>query len=68
MHVVLVHWRIKPDEDNINAFFKHWRESNTINVRDGLVAEFLSESLQQKTFQIPRGIWTLTQLVTSSHT
>jgi hypothetical protein len=57
MHVVLVHWRIKPDEESINAFLKHWRENNTVTVRDGLVAEFLSESLSAKDF--PDTTWHL---------
>ena len=43
MHVVLVHWRIKPDEESINAFLKDWREVYTIGDRTGLIAEFLSE-------------------------
>jgi hypothetical protein len=57
MHVVLVHWRIKPDEESVNAFFKHWREVNKVEVRDGLVAEFLSESISAKVF--PHTTWHL---------
>jgi hypothetical protein len=57
MHVVMVHWRIKPEEENVQAFLKHWREINTIKVRDGLVAEFLSESLSPKDF--PDTTWHL---------
>ena len=57
MHVVLVHWRIKPDEESIQAFLKHWREKNTISDRSGLVAEFLSECLSPKDF--PDTTWHL---------
>ena len=57
MHVVMVHWRIKPDDKSVQAFLKHWREKNTIVVRDGLVAEFLSESLSPKNF--PDTTWHL---------
>ena len=37
--------------------FKHWRELNIIKVRDGLVAEFLSEALSPKDF--PDTTWHL---------
>jgi hypothetical protein len=57
MHVVLVHWRIKPDQQNIQAFLKHWREENKIEDRSGLVAEFLSESISPKDF--PDTTWHL---------
>ena len=50
MHVVLVHWRINPDSESVEAFLKHWRESNRVDHRSGLVAEFLSESLSPKDF------------------
>ena len=50
MHVVLVHWRVKPDEENVAAFLEHWRGVNTIANREGLVAEFLSEPLSAKVF------------------
>ena len=57
MHVVLVHWRIKPDEESIKAFLKDWREVYTIGDRSGLIAEFLSESISAKDF--PDTTWHL---------
>jgi hypothetical protein len=53
----MVHWRIKPDEKSVQAFRNHWREINTVEVLDGLVAEFLSESLSAKDF--PDTTWYL---------
>jgi Antibiotic biosynthesis monooxygenase len=57
VHVVLVHWRVKPDEESVNAFLDHWREKNTIENREGLVGEFLSEVLSPKDF--PDTTWHL---------
>ena len=57
MHVVMVHWRIKPDEESVEAFLKHWREINRVDDRSGLVAEFLSETLSPKDF--PDTTWHL---------
>ena len=57
MHVVMVHWRIKPDEESVQAFLKHWRETNRVEDRTGLVAEFLSKSLPVKDF--PDTTWHL---------
>src|SRR4051812_19698334 len=45
MIVVLIHWRIKPDGQNIAAFLSHWKTRNNIVNRKGLIAEFLSDSL-----------------------
>ncbi len=57
MHVVMVHWRIKPDEGSISAFLKDWREVYTIPNRAGLIGEFLSEALPAKLF--PDTTWHL---------
>ena len=57
MHIVLVHWLIKPDEESIQAFLKDWREVYTIGDRSGLIAEFLSECLSVKDF--PDTTWHL---------
>jgi hypothetical protein len=57
MHVVLVHWRIQPDEESIKAFLTDWREVYTIDDRSGLVAEFLSECVPAKEF--PDTTWHL---------
>ena len=45
MMVALIHWRIKPDEQNTRVFVTHWKTNNTIGDRSGLIAEFLSDSL-----------------------
>ena len=45
MIVVIIHWKIKLGEAHRLAFFKHWKETLTINDRSGLVGEFLSEPL-----------------------
>ena len=57
MHVVLVHWRIKPEAEHIAAFLKDWREVYTITDRTGLIGEFLSESSPAKIF--PDTTWHL---------
>jgi hypothetical protein len=57
MHIVMVHWRIKPDEESVQAFLRHWREENRVDDRSGLVAEFLSESLPPK--NLPDTTWYL---------
>jgi hypothetical protein len=46
MIVALIHWRIKPDTKNKNAFIKHWKTNNFIPDRTGLIAEFLSDSMK----------------------
>lgn len=45
MMAALIHWRIKPDEKSNLAFREHWKLTNTIGDRSGLIAEFLSDSL-----------------------
>ncbi len=50
MKIVLIHWRIKPDEESNRCFLEHWKTSNTIGNRDGLIAEFLSDSLKISDF------------------
>jgi len=57
LHVVMVHRRIKPDDESNKAFLKHWREINTVGDRTGLITEFLSESLSAKEF--PDTTWHL---------
>lgn len=46
--IALIHWRIKLD--GVDKFLKHWRENNQINDRSGLIAEFLSDSLNPSDF------------------
>lgn len=48
MIIALIHWRIRPDQKNVDAFLEHWRTRNTIDDRSGLIAEFLSDSLTMK--------------------
>ena len=48
MLIALIHWRIKPDQDSIDAFLTYWQTRNTIDDRSGLMGEFLSDSLSMK--------------------
>jgi hypothetical protein len=50
MMVALIHWRIKPGAKNNSAFLSHWKTNNTIGKREGLIAEFLSDSLPMSDF------------------
>lgn len=50
MIVVLIHWRIRPEPENIEAFLHHWKTNKTIGNRNGLIAEFLSDSLPMSQF------------------
>lgn len=50
MIIALIHWRIRPDQANIEAFLHHWKTNNTIGNRSGLIAEFLSDSLPMTQF------------------
>ena len=45
MFVVLIHWRIKPDDASKEAFLEHWKTNNSISDRTGLIAEFVSDTL-----------------------
>jgi hypothetical protein len=46
--IALIHWRIRPDEQNVSDFLDHWRTRNTIDDRSGLIGEFLSDQLPVK--------------------
>jgi hypothetical protein len=50
MIAALIHWRIKPDKGSNTAFLKHWKSTNSISNRTGLIAEFLSDSLPIASF------------------
>ena len=50
MMIALIHWRIKPNDESVEAFLEHWRTNNTIGDRSGLIAEFLSQSLPMAQF------------------
>jgi len=53
MFIILIHWRIKPTEEYINAFRKFWREKVPINNDNDLIGEFLSEPLRAEDVQYP---------------
>jgi len=53
MFIILIHWRIKPDAEKVNAFKKHWRENVPINDDNGLVGEYLSETLPEEVVDYP---------------
>jgi hypothetical protein len=50
MIVVLIHWRIRPDEESKAEFLNHWKTRNMIGDRSKLLAEFLSDSLPMTQF------------------
>ncbi|MDE2229788.1 MAG: hypothetical protein KGL11_12215 [Alphaproteobacteria bacterium] len=50
MIIVLIHWRIKPEQEHIDAFLEFWRTKATVEDRTGLVGEFLSETMTPKDF------------------
>ena len=42
MVIVLIHWRIKPTDDDEAAFFEYWKNVATIDDKSSLAGEFLS--------------------------
>ena len=48
--VVLIHWRIKPGPEHVDAFLEFWRTKCTVEDRSGLVSELLSETLAVRDF------------------
>ena len=44
MIIVLIYWRIKPEQKAIDAFQKYWKEVAAIEDRTGLIGEFLCEA------------------------
>ena len=52
MFIVLIHWRIKPAEEDVARFRAQWR-SMAINNDNGLIGEFLSEPLREKEVSYP---------------
>lgn len=42
MAIVLIEWRIKPDEESAAAFMKWWCEKAKVKDKSGLLGEFLS--------------------------
>lgn len=50
MVIVLIHWRIKPDQDSIDEFLDFWRTKTVVQDRTGLIGEILSDSLSPRDF------------------
>ena len=44
MIIVLIHWKIKPDQEMVDKFLQFWRQSAVVDDRRGLVGEFLTEA------------------------
>ena len=44
MIVVLIHWKIKPEDEMVAEFLKYWRKAAIIDDRQGLIGEFLTEA------------------------
>lgn len=45
MNLILIHWKIIPNQIAVSKFFHHWSEILTIPDRTGLIGEFLSEPI-----------------------
>jgi len=50
MIIAMIHWRIKPEDEHVDAFLKFWRTLAIVDDRTELVGEFLSEVLTPKDF------------------
>ena len=50
MILVLIHWRIKPDDASEAAFFSFWTEVAKIEDKMNLIGEFLSVPVSADTF------------------
>lgn len=57
MLAALIHWRVKPEQEHVDAFLDHWKNNNRVDDRRGLIAEFLSDPLDTKSF--PHVTWHL---------
>ena len=44
MIIVLIHWKIKPDQEMVDEFLQFWRQTALIDDRRGLIGEFLTEA------------------------
>jgi hypothetical protein len=51
--IVVIHWKIHPDTENIRDFFHYWGSTLEINDRSQLVGEFLSEPLSRTATGFP---------------
>jgi hypothetical protein len=43
MVIVIIHWKIREGDEHRQAFLQHWKETLTIEERNHLIGEFLSE-------------------------
>ena len=43
MIVVLIHWKVHPEQAMVNAFLNYWKGTLTIKDRTGLIGELLTE-------------------------
>jgi hypothetical protein len=50
MMIVLIHWRIKPEREQISDFLGYWKTQATVSDRTGLITEMLSEARSAKDF------------------
>jgi hypothetical protein len=53
MVIVIIHWKIHPNEESRQAFFKNWEEKLTIEERSHLVGEYLSEPMPSEQVGFP---------------
>ena len=44
MFIVLIHWKIKPEQERVDEFLEFWRKTATVDNRRGLIGEFLTEA------------------------
>ncbi|MCY4514964.1 MAG: hypothetical protein OXC69_07505 [Candidatus Tectomicrobia bacterium] len=44
MIIALIHWKIKPEKEMVDLFLEYWSRKVTVDDRQGLIGEFLSEA------------------------
>src|SRR3989442_338732 len=50
MVIVLIHWRIKPTDEAVAAFFAKWKNGLLIKEKANLIGEFLSQPIPASEF------------------
>ena len=50
MIIVIIHWKIKPEQEKVEEFLEFWRKAALVGDRTGLIGEFLSEGHSTKEF------------------
>ena len=58
MIIVLIHWKIKPDQEMVDKFLQFWRQTAVVEDCRGLIGEFLTEA--QSTAECSWIMWQLT--------